>query len=169
MHDRPDSEPDGRGGRTTVERTSERELVVTRYVLAPARLVFQAWTRPELLKQWWVPQSCGMTLLTCTLDVRTGGRYRFEFGRDGAPGMAFFGRYIEVVDNVRLVWTNEETDDGAVSTLTFTETGDGTRLVLHEVYPTPQALDDALAGMEEGMPEQFVQLDALLATLAGQS
>ena len=62
--------------RTTVERASEREMVVTRTFDGPARLVFEAWTRPDLLKQWWVPKSMGMCLLSVDADVRTGGRYR---------------------------------------------------------------------------------------------
>lgn len=157
--------------RTTVERTSERELVVTRTFDAPARLVFEAWTRPELLKRWWAPKSTGVPLLSCEADVRAGGRYRFEFGHDASTAMAFFGRYIEVVPHARLVWTNEEGDEGAVTTVTF-EDGDKTRLVLHELYPSRDALDGAIAGMEGAVSEQFEQLDALLVTLgagAGRS
>ncbi len=151
--------------RTTVERKSERELVVTRTFDGPARLVYEAWTTPELLKRWWAPKSTGMALVGCEADVRTGGRYRFEFGNGGAQTMAFFGRYTEVVPNARLVWTNEESADGAVSTLTFTERDGKTVLVLHEIYPTKEALDVSIAGMEGGMPEQFGQLDELLATM----
>ena len=106
-----------------------------------------------------------MTLLSCEADVRPGGRYRFEFGRDGAVSMAFFGQYLEVTPHARLVWTNEESDDGAVTTLTFEEQAGQTLLVLHEVYPSREALDASMAGMEDGMPEQFEQLDALLVTL----
>ena len=157
--------------RTTVERTSERELVVTRTFDAPARLVFEAWTRPELLKRWWAPKSTGVPLLSCEADVRAGGRYRFEFGHDASTAMAFFGRYIEAVPHARLVWTNEEGGDGAVTTVTF-EDGDKTRLVLHELYPSRDALDGAIAGMEGAVSEQFEQLDALLVSLgagAGRS
>src|ERR1700739_3550102 len=107
--------------RTTVERKSERELVATRTFDAPARIVFEAWTTPELLKRWWAPKSMGVPLLSCELDVRAGGKYRFDFGQDPSKSFAFFGRYIEVIPNARLVWTNEESDDGAVTTLTFTE------------------------------------------------
>ena len=152
--------------RTTVERKSERELVITRTFDGPARLVFEAWTRPELLKRWWGPRSSGMSLLSCEADVRVGGKYRFEFGREGSkPVMAFFGKYIEVVPNARLVWTNEESDDGAVTTVTFEEKAGQTLLVMHEVYPSKEALDAAIAGMEGGMPETFAQLDELLVTL----
>jgi uncharacterized protein YndB with AHSA1/START domain len=149
---------------TTVERKSARELVVTRTFDAPARLVFEAWTRPELLKRWWAPRSTGMSLVSCEADVRVGGRYRFEFGRDGTASMAFFGRYVEVTPHSRLVWTNEESDEGAVTTVTFEENGGKTLLVLHELYPSREALDRILDGMEGGMPEQFEQLDELLAT-----
>ena len=159
--------------RTTVERTSERELVTTRTFDGPARLVFEAWTRPELLERWWAPTSTGVSLLSCAADVRVGGRYRFEFGRAGAKPMAFFGRYLEVMPHARLVWTNEESDEGAVTTVTFEEKGGQTLLVMHELYPSKDALDRALAGMEgteSGMPETFSQLDELLVALgAGRS
>ena len=151
--------------RTTVERKSERELVVTRSFDAPARLVFAAWTTPELLMRWWSPKSTGFSLLSCEADVRAGGRYRFAFGKDGAESMAFFGKYLEVIPNARIVWTNEESDDGAVSTLTFEEKGGKTLLVLHEVYPSKEALDLSIQGMEGGVCEQYEQLDELLLSL----
>lgn len=150
---------------TRVERRSGRELVVTRSFDARARLVYEAWTRPELLMRWWAPKSTGLQLTSCTADVRVGGSYRFVFGRDGAEVMAFFGKYLEVVPQARLVWTNEESDDGAVSTLTFEERGGRTLLTLHELYPSKEALDLVLEGMEGGMPEQFAQLDELLLGL----
>ena len=165
MDERRESESAPAKNHTTVERTSERELVVTRTVNGPARLVFEAWTQPELLKRWWAPKSTGMTLLFCEADVRVGGRYRFEFGHGDSQSMVFFGRYVEVTPHSRLVWTNEESDDGAVTTVTFEEQGGGTLLVLHERYPSKEALDGAIAGMEGGMPEQFGQLDELLVTL----
>jgi uncharacterized protein YndB with AHSA1/START domain len=151
--------------RTTVQRKSERELVVTRIFNGPARIVFEAWTKPELLKRWWAPKSTGVSLLSCEADVRVGGRYRFEFGHEALKPMAFFGRYIEVTPHSRLVWTNDESDDGAVTTVTFEEKGGKTLLVLHELYPSKEALDGAIAGMEGGMPEQFEQLDELLVAL----
>jgi uncharacterized protein YndB with AHSA1/START domain len=114
-------EPTPMKDRTTVERKSERELVVTRTFDGPARLVFEAWTKPELLKRWWAPKSTGVSLLSCEADVRIGGSYRFEFGHEGSKPMAFFGRYIEVTPYSRLVWTNDESDDGAVTTVTFEE------------------------------------------------
>ena len=157
--------------RTTVERTSERETVVKRTFNGPARLVFEAWTKPELLKRWWAPKSTGVSLLSCEADVRVGGRYRFEFGH-GDSTMAFFGRYLEVTPHSRLVWTNDESDDGALTTVTFEETGGKTLLVMHELYPSKEALDGAIAGMEGGMPETFAQLDEILVTLGasvGQS
>src|SRR3954466_10992500 len=157
--------PTPNGKRTRVERKSERELVVTRTFDGPARIVFEAWTRPELLMRWWAPKSTGMLLLSCEADVRAGGKYRFEFGRESTSTMAFFGRYIEVTPHSRLVWTNEESDDGAVTTVTFEESGGKTLLVLHELYPSKDALDDAIIGMEGGLPEQFEQLDELLVTL----
>jgi uncharacterized protein YndB with AHSA1/START domain len=160
-----ESEPALMKNRTTVQRKSERELVVTRTFNGPTRLVFEAWTKPELLKQWWAPKSTGVSLLSCEADVRVGGRYRFEFGHEASTPMAFFGRYIEVTPHSRLVWTNEESDDGAVTTVTFEEKGGKTLLVMHELYPSKEALDGAIAGMEGGMPETLAQLDELLVTL----
>src|SRR6516225_9503778 len=129
--------------RTTVERKSERELVVTRTFNGPARIVFEAWTKPELLKRWWAPKSTGMSLLSCEADVRVGGKYRFEFGCDGSKPMAFFGRYLEVIPPSRLVWTNDESADGAVTTVTFEEKDGRTLLVLRELYPSKEALNAA--------------------------
>jgi uncharacterized protein YndB with AHSA1/START domain len=163
MDPRQEGEP--MKNRTTVERTSDRELVITRTFNAPAHIVFEAWTKPELLKRWWAPKSTGVVLLSCEADVRVGGRYRFEFGHGASKPMAFFGRYIEVIPYSRLVWTNEESNDGAVTTVTFEEKGGKTLLVLHELYPSKEALDAAIAGMEGGMPETFAQLDELLVAL----
>ena len=152
---------------TTAERTSERELVVTRTFNAPARLVFEAWTRPELFKRWWVPKSFGLTLLSCEMDVRVGGGYRMEFGHPASEQpMAFFGRYIEVTPHSRLVWSNEESPDGAVTTVTFGEKGGITLVVVRDLYPSKEALDAAIASESTGaFPEQFAELDELLATL----
>ena len=166
MDARREDNPASAKNRTTVERTSERELVVTRTFNAPARIVFEAWTQPELLKRWWAPKSTGMSLLSCEADVRVGGSYRLEFGHEASTKpMVFFGRYIEVIPDSRLVWTNDESDDGAVTTVTFEETDGQTLLVLRELYPSKDALDEAIVGMEGGMPEQFEQLDELLVIL----
>ncbi len=162
MNARRDSEPTPMKNRTTVERKSERELVVTRTINGPARIVFEAWTKPELFKRWWVPKSFGMTLLSCEMDVRVGGRYRLVFG----DGMDFFGRYLEVTPHSRLVWTNDEGgDDGPVTTVTFEEKGGKTLLVMHELHPSKEALDGAGTGAADAMSELFEQLDELLATL----
>ena len=153
--------------RTTVERTSDRELVVTRTFNAPARMVFEAWTRPELFKQWWVPKSMDMFLRSCEMDVRVGGRYRLVFGHDPSSPAEFFGRYVEVIPHSRLAWTNEESGDaGPVTTVTFEEKGGKTLLVLRELYPSKEALDAAGTGAADVMKnETFGQLDALLVTL----
>jgi uncharacterized protein YndB with AHSA1/START domain len=160
-----ESEPTPMKNRTTAERKSERELVVTRTFDAPARIVFEAWTQPELFMRWWAPKSMGVPLFSCEMDVRAGGKYRLEFGQDATNSWAFFGKYIEVIPHSRLVWTNEESEDGAVTTVTFEEKGGKTLLIFHELYPSKEALDEAIAGMEEGMHEQFEQLDELLVTL----
>jgi uncharacterized protein YndB with AHSA1/START domain len=148
-----------------VERTSDREIVVKRTFNAPPRLVFEAWTKPELFRRWWVPKSLGMTLLACELDVRAGGGYRLEFRHGASGSMAFFGKYLEVTPHSRLVWTNEEGDDGAVTTVTFEERDGKTLLVLRELYPSKEALDAAGTGAAEAMGETFGQLDEVLASL----
>ena len=162
MDARGESEPVK--NRTTVERRSEREIVITRTFDGPARIVFEAWTRPELLKRWWAPKSTGVSLLSCEADVRVGGTYRFVFGHDASKTMAFFGKYLEVTPHSRLVWTNEEGGgEAAVTTVTFEEKGGKTLLVLSERHPSKEAVDDAI-GFGEGLRETFEQLDELLVT-----
>ncbi len=168
MDTRREGEPTLMKNSTMVERKSERELVLTRTFNGPARIVFEAWTKPELLKRWWAPKSSGMSLLSCEADVRVGGRYRLVFGHDASPKpMEFFGRYIEVTPHSRLVWTNDEGDDGgAVTTVTFEEKAGKTLLVMHELYPSKEALDGAMAsGEKAGMSETLEQLDELVVTL----
>jgi uncharacterized protein YndB with AHSA1/START domain len=152
---------------TTLERKSDRELVVTRTINGPARIVFEAWTRPELLVRWWVPKSIGVTLLSFEADIRVGGTYRLVFGHGDSEPRAFHGRYLEVTPHSRLVWTNEEGDDGrVVTTVTFEERDGKTLLVVHELHPSKRALDEARAsGVEDGTLEAFDQLDELLVTL----
>jgi uncharacterized protein YndB with AHSA1/START domain len=148
---------------TTVERKSERELVVTRTFNGPPRIVFEAWTRPELFRRWWVPKSLGMSLRSCEMDVRVGGKYRLEFEPDG---VAFFGTYLDVTPNSRLAWTNEEGgEDGPITTVTFEEKGGKTLLVLHELHSSKEALDAAGTGAADATVETFAQLDELLLTL----
>ncbi len=153
---------------TSVERKSDRKLVVTRTFNGPAQVVFNAWTKPELLKRWWAPKSCGISFVSCEVDARTGGTYRFVFSHPSAmQPMAFFGRYLEVTPPTRLVWTNEEGEGpGSVTSVTFEEKAGETLVVMHDLYPSKQALDDAIAsGSTSGSGEQFDQLDELLVTL----
>ena len=153
--------------RTTVERKSERELVVTRTFNGPARIVFEAWTKPELFKRWWAPKSMGMSLRSCEMDVRVGGKYRLEFE---GHAMAFFGTYLDVTPPSRLVWTNEESgESGSVTTVTFEEKAGKTLLVMHELYPSKAALDAAGTGAADAMVETFAQLDELLVTLGASA
>ncbi|MBB4234455.1 SRPBCC family protein [Rhizobium esperanzae] len=160
---------DNAGGvqnRTSVERKGDRELIVTRIFDAPPSTVYRAWSRPELFQRWWVPKSApGISLVSCDMDVRTGGKYRLEFGAGSSDTMAFYGRYIEVVPNERIVWTNDEGEEGAVTTVTFEEQGGKTLLKFHEVYPSKEALEEALQGSAVALPEQLEQLDELLSSL----
>ncbi len=167
MDARTETDPRPVRNPTTMERASDRELVVTRTFDAPARVVFEAWTRPELLRRWWVPRSFGITLVSCEADVRVGGTYRFVFVHGDSAPMAFHGRYLEVAPNERLVWTNEEGGDGgAVTTVTFEEKDGRTLLVMRDLHPSKEALDAAIAsGSTSGAGETFAQLDELLVAL----
>lgn len=157
-------QPNPARNRTTAERPTERELVIRRTFAAPARMLFDAWTRPELFQLWWAPRSLGMPLISVEMDPRAGGGYRVGFGRDGVEVFAAYGKYVEVTPPSRIVWTNEEGGETSVTTVTFEETDGQTLLTLTEVYPS-KAAADASVGMEDGMAEQFEQLDDLLASL----
>jgi uncharacterized protein YndB with AHSA1/START domain len=159
-------QPDTATPPTTVARKSDRELVVTRAFDAPPQLVFDAWTRPELFRRWWAPKSMGATLSACEIEARTGGGYSITFG-EGAEAMTFFGKYLEVVAPSRLVWTNEESADAPVTTVTFDPRGSETLLTLTERYPSAEPLAEALAGMQAMNGEQYAQLDEVLADLRG--
>jgi uncharacterized protein YndB with AHSA1/START domain len=157
--------------RAAAERTSDRELIVRRTVSGPARLVYEAWTRPELFERWWVPKSFPVSLQSCELDVRVGGGYKLVFGHEGST-MEFFGRYVEVTPPSRLAWTNDESEGGPVTTVTFEEAAGKTLVTVHELYPSKQALDDAIASGSTGidaMPESLEQLDELLVTLGSSA
>ncbi len=164
-----ESKPGAVKSRTTVERTSDREVVVTRTVNGPARIVFDAFTKAELFRRWWVPKSMGMKLLSCEVDARVGGKYRLVFDHSPEPA-AFFGTYLEVMPHSRLAWTNEEGGEGgSVTTVTFEEKGGKTLVVFHEMYPSKEALDAAGMGATDAMNETFDQLDELLVTLGESS
>jgi uncharacterized protein YndB with AHSA1/START domain len=152
--------------RTAVERKSDRELVVTRMFDAPPHLVFKAWSQPDLFRRWWVPKSAtGVSLVSCDMDVRTGGKYRLEFGAGGSDTMAFYGKYLDVVPDERIVWTNDEGEQGAVTTVTFEDEGGKTLLTFREIYPSKEALDEAMTGAAAGLPDQLEQLDELLSAI----
>ena len=166
MDEKRESEATLTKNRTEVERKSERELVVRRTVDAPPRLVFEAWTNAELFRRWWVPKSYGLNLLSCEMDVRVGGQYRLVFRHEDST-MEFFGTYLEVTPPLRLVWTNEEGDNGqTVTTVTFEENAGKTLLVVHDRYPSKEALDSGSTG---AMPEALDQLEELLASLGSNT
>ena len=170
MNAENESRPGPVKNRTTVRRASDREVVVTRTVNGPARVVFEAFTKAELFKRWWVPRSMGMKLLSCEIDARVGGKYRLEFDVGGPEPAAFFGTYVEVQPHSRLAWTNEEGGEGgAVTTVTFEEKGGKTLVVLRESHPSKEALDAAGTGSADAMVETFGQLDELLVALGESS
>jgi uncharacterized protein YndB with AHSA1/START domain len=150
--------------RTAIERKGDRELVVTRIFDAPPATVYKAWSQPELFKRWWMPKSAtGVSLVSCDMDVRTGGKYRLEFSAGGPDTMSFYGKYLDVVPNERIVWTNDEGEEGAITTVTFEDRGGKTLLTFHEIYPSAEALEEAMQGSAAGLPEQLDQLDELLS------
>src|SRR5215470_10858180 len=158
MDEKRESEPTRMKNPTTVERKSERELVVTRTFNGPPHIVFEAWTKPELLERWWTPRSLGMSFVSCEADVRTGGTYRFVFSHPAfEQPMAFFGRYVEVTPPSRIVWTNEEAGGGQVTTVTFEERGGETLVVIHDLYPSKEALDEAMASGATGWPDEMFE------------
>src|SRR5579862_2448031 len=166
MDERRESEATPTKNRTAVERTSERELVVRRTVNAPAHLVFEAWTKAELFRRWWVPKSFGLALLSCEMDVRVGGQYRLVFPYEDST-MEFFGTYLEVTPHSRLVWTSDEGDGGqTITTVTFEETAGKTLVVLHDLYPSKEAVETGSTG---AMPEALDQLEELLASLGSSA
>jgi uncharacterized protein YndB with AHSA1/START domain len=169
MNARSESKSGAVKNRTTVERKSDREVVVTRTINGPARIVFEAFTKADVLQRWWVPKSMGMKLLSCEVDARVGGKYKLVFDYGGAEPAAFFGTYVEVKPHSRLAWTNEEGGEGGpVTTVTFEEKGGKTLVILRESYPSKEALDAAGTGAADAMLETFDQLEDLLVTL-GQS
>jgi uncharacterized protein YndB with AHSA1/START domain len=165
--DQAKNNPASPANRTVAERVSDRELVVRRSFAAPVRILFEAWTRPELFKQWWVPKSFGLTLLSCEMDVRVGGKYRLEFGIPNSDQpMAFFGSYIAVIPDALVAWTNEESQDGATTTVTFEEVNGRTNLVIHDLFPSKEALDSEIAsGATSGMSETLAQLEAFIGDM----
>ncbi|MBB6253189.1 SRPBCC family protein [Nitrospirillum iridis] len=162
---------EGAGGArnpTSVERRGDRELVVTRIFDAPPSTVYKAWSQPALFQRWWVPKSVpGISLVACDMDVRTGGKYRLEFAAGGTDTMAFYGKYLEVVPNERIVWTNDEGEEGAITTVTFEDLGGRTLLTFHEAYPSKEALEEALQGSAAALPEQLEQLGDVLTGMGG--
>jgi uncharacterized protein YndB with AHSA1/START domain len=155
---------------TQVERVSDRELLLRRVFRARPRTVFDAMTKPELVRRWWAPRSLGVVLFDCEADVRVGGSYRYTFGRPGEPPMAFSGTYVEVAPGARLVYTQifepmRAAGEGVI-TATYDVHPEGTLLVQRERYPSKEVLDGAIAsGMERGMRETLEQLAALLPDL----
>jgi uncharacterized protein YndB with AHSA1/START domain len=151
---------------TSVERKGDRELVITRIFNAPPSTVYRAWSQAELFQRWWFPKSVsGVSLVSCDMDVRTGGKYRLEFAAGGPDTMAFYGKYLAVVPNERIVWTNDEGEEGAVTTVTFQDLGGKTLLTFHEAYPSKEALEEALQGSAAALPEQLAQLDELISEI----
>jgi uncharacterized protein YndB with AHSA1/START domain len=166
--DQQGSSTGGEQNRRAVARSGDRELVITRLFKAPRSTVYAAWSQPELFRRWWMPESAsGVALVLCEMDVRTGGTYRLGFGTDGSAMMTFHGKYLSVTPDQQIVWTNDEADDGAVTTVTFEDQDEGTAVTFREIYSSTEALEQALQGSALALPEQLEQLDKLLSGMAG--
>ena len=160
---------------TTMELKGDREIVIERTFNGPAHIVFDAWTRPELVARWWAPTQRGVSVVRCDADVRVGGRYRYHL-RHAHGEFAFSGEYVDVTPPARVVYTEifEPTASGAqpgdvavTVTVTFTERGGQTHVVSHSQCPTPHVRDAIIAsGMESGMRETMDQLEMLVESLA---
>jgi len=158
---------------TSMELRDDRDVVIARTFNAPARLVYDAWTKPEFVRRWWAPRSHGVSLVVCDADIRVGGAYRYVMRKDGdgADGdIGFSGRYVELTPHSRIVLTQifEPMADAGevVITVSFDEVDGQTHLVSQERYPSKEARDAAVgAGMEQGMRESMDQLEALVVAL----
>lgn len=154
---------------TTMDLVGDRDIVIARTFHGPARIVFDAWTKPEYVRRWWAPASLGVSMASCDADVRAGGSYRYVL-QTPQGRITFSGVYREVTPPTRLVYTQifEEHPEGdpVIVTVTFEERDGKTHMVSHERYPSPEVRELVLAsGMEHGMRETMDQLDALVATL----
>lgn len=151
---------------TTAEHTSDCDYVVTRAFSAPLHKVFAAWSEAALFQRWWVPKSFGLTLLSCEMDARMGGKYclTFRHPESGEP-LPFHGTYVAVSAPCLLSWSNDEEGGAAqITTVKFAESAGGTSVTMQERYPSKDALDEAIAtGTVCSMDEPFAQLDELLA------
>jgi uncharacterized protein YndB with AHSA1/START domain len=160
--------PDARRGsnRTVSEVRSDLELVITRTIDGPARIVFDAWTKVELLVRWWAPNAIGVAGDGFVSDVRTGGRFRQVLRLHGGGEIAFSGTYLEVTPPTRLVYTSifePRPEAGEVlCTVTFEERDGKTKIVLHEKFPSKETLEAAMCG---GMDASLDQLDDLVSAL----
>jgi uncharacterized protein YndB with AHSA1/START domain len=160
---------------TSMELKGDREIVIARTFNGPARIVFDAWTRPELVRRWWAPKSHRVSVVACDADIRVGGGYRYLLRLDTGNEFAFSGRYSEVTPHSRLVYTQifEPTaagakpgDDEVIITVTFDERDGKTHLVSHSLCPSKDVRDAIIAsGMEHGMRETMDQLEELVASL----
>ena len=152
------------------EPESEREITITRVYDAPARLLFEAYSKPEHIKQWFGPKGWPVTL--CEMDFRTGGRFRFAMtGPSGKQNTPFGGEYLEIVANRKIVYDNGFETKGAgrmVVTVTYDEIGGGkTRLTIHTVFESIAMRNSHVSrGFEQGTNSGLDQLGDLVAEMA---
>jgi len=151
-----------------VTTPTDREIVLTRVFDAPRRLVFDAWTKPELLKRW-LGAFGGWSLVVCEIDLRVGGAYRYVWRDPEGAEMGMRGVYREVVPPERLVAT-ESFDEPwypgeAVDTIALREDGGKTTVTTTVLYQSREARDIALkSGMEQGVAAGYDKLAELLAS-----
>lgn len=154
---------------TTLALPGDTDILITRRFDAPARLVFEAVTRPEHIRRWWAPRSRG-EMTACEVDLRVGGAWRFAMRARNGMEVEFYGTYREIVAPTRLVQTEifaPFPDVVSVVTLTLTEHAGHTVLESRSVYPSREIRDQVIAtGMEGGMRESYLQLAEVVSALA---
>jgi uncharacterized protein YndB with AHSA1/START domain len=159
-------------GRLQVTTPSEREIVMTRVFDAPRSLVFDAWTKPELLKRWLGVRG-GWTFAVCEVDLKVGGRYRFVWRGPEGITMGMGGVYREIVRPERLVAT-EKFDEAwyegeALDTTTFVERGGKTTATTTVLYASRAVRDSVLqTPMLTGVAESYDKMAEVLSSRVGQ-
>jgi uncharacterized protein YndB with AHSA1/START domain len=153
-----------------LELVGDREIVMTRSFAAPARLVFEAYTKADLVAKWWAPKKCGVEMVSCEAEVRVGGKWRYTLRNPDTEVVAFYGEYREVTAPERVVYTEQfsKFPDGppVIVTVTFVERDGRTEMTSTQLYPSKEVREMVVAtGMEFGANETLNQLEEVLRSL----
>jgi uncharacterized protein YndB with AHSA1/START domain len=157
-------------GTATVTLPTDEQILITREFDAPKHLVYQAWTTPELVMQWWSGQRGEMT--SAEIDLRVGGAWRYVMIATGGHEVAFHGEFREIVPDERIVNTEvyeiagTSDDEAALNTVTFTERDGRTTLTVLTELPSQEIRDMIIdSGMEGGMQEGMDLLEQVAISL----